>query len=136
MYIHMLPERELAPRFNNAGVPPWEDRAIRAGRPIARWFVVRVLEITPEVEAEDPAAVWREFDFVAGLLSDGRPHLCGERFGAADLTFAALAASLVLPAEYGVALPSPEELPAPMAGLVERARRHPAGGYALRVFGE
>jgi glutathione S-transferase len=134
MYIHMFPSRALALRFNNAGVPLWEDRAIRAGWPLARRFVGRVLEITPGVEAEDLAAVWEEFDFVAGLLADGRPHLYGERFGAADLTFAALAASLVLPAEYGVALPSPEDLPAPMARLVERARGHPAGGYALEVF--
>jgi glutathione S-transferase len=136
MYIHMFRSRALALRFNNAGVPFWEDRAIRVGWPFARRFVGRVLEITPGVEADDLAAVWGEFDFVAGVLSDGRPHLCGERFGAADLTFAALAAPLVLPAEYGVALPRPEELPAPMAELVEQARGHPAGRYALGVFGE
>ena len=68
----------------------------------------------PGIEVEDEAAVWREFDFVAELLADGREHLCGERFGAADLTFAALSASVVVPPVYGVPLPSPTScLPTP-----------------------
>lgn len=36
-----------------------------------------------------------------------------ERFSAADLTFASLAASLLMPPEYGVPLPQPDELPPP-----------------------
>src|ERR1700730_471678 len=34
MYVHMLADRELALRFNNQGVPRWEDRAIRYGWPL------------------------------------------------------------------------------------------------------
>jgi hypothetical protein len=33
MYVHMLAARRLALRFNNEGVPSWEDRAIRYGWP-------------------------------------------------------------------------------------------------------
>jgi len=134
MYIHMLAARELALRFNNEGVPSWEDRAIRYGWPLARRFVGRVLEIRPGIETEDEAAVWRELDYVAELLGDGRPHLCGGCFGAADLTFAALSASIIVPPEYGVLLPQPDVLPPRMAALVERAREHPAGRYALALF--
>jgi glutathione S-transferase len=136
MYIHMLAQPKLALRFNNQGVPHWEDRTIRLGWPLARGYVKRVLGIRPGSEAEDEAAVWREFDFVAELLSDGRSRLCGERFSAADLTFAALSASVLVPPEYGVPLPQPEVLPARMAALVERAREHPAGRYALTLFAE
>lgn len=136
MYVHMFPARELALRFNNEGVPPWEDRAIRFGWPLIRRLVERVLEIRPGIEVEDEAVVWRELDFVAELLADGRPHLCGERFGAADLTFAALAAAIVVPPEYGVPLPQPEILPPRMAELAARAREHPAGRYALALFAE
>jgi glutathione S-transferase len=32
-------------------------------------------------------------------LADGRPFICGETFTAADLTFASLAAPVVLPKE-------------------------------------
>jgi glutathione S-transferase len=136
MYIHMLAQRKLVLRFNNAGVPYWEDRAIRFGWPLAQRFVGRGLGIRPGIEAEDEAAVWRELDFVAELLADGRQHLCGERFGAADLTFAALSASIIVPPVYGVALPQPDVLPPRMAALVERAREHPAGRYALALFTE
>jgi len=134
MYVHMLADRRLALRFNNQGVPRWEDRAIRHGWPLAASFIRRALGIRPGVEAGDEAAVWREFDFVAGLLEDGRPHLCGDRFGASDLTFAALSAALIVPPEYGVRLPQPGQLPPATAALVRRAREHPAGRYALSLF--
>lgn len=136
MYVHMLSQRKLMLRYNNQGVPDWEDRAIRWGWPLAVRFVRHALELRPGIEVRDEAAVWRELDFVAGLLVDGRPYLCGERFGAADLTFAALSASVLVPPIYGVALPQPDVLPSPTAALVERARAHPAGRYALRLIAE
>ncbi|MEA2123856.1 MAG: glutathione S-transferase, partial [Solirubrobacteraceae bacterium] len=58
----------------------------------------------------------------------------GDRFTAADLTFAALAAPIVLPPEYGVPLPRLDELPAPMAAVVRELREHPAGKFALEMF--
>ena len=134
MYVHMLPEKELLLRFNNAGAPRWEDRVIRLGWPVAKRYAQWDLGIQRGIEAEDEDVVWREFDFVADLLADGRPYLCGERFGAADLTFAALAAASVVPPIYGTPLPQPDVLPAPTAALVERAREHPAGRYAMRMF--
>jgi glutathione S-transferase len=136
MYVHMLAERQLALRFNNQGVPRWEDRAIRYGWPLARRYVNHALGIRPGIELQDEAAVWSELDFVAGLRADGRPYLCGERFTAADLTFAALCAPLVVPPTYGIPLPQPEVLQPAMAALVQRARAHPAGRYALALFVE
>jgi glutathione S-transferase len=136
MYIHMITQRELALRFNNAGVPSWENGAIRYGWPLIVRFIRRELDIRPGVEADDEAAVWREFDHVAALLADGRPYLCGERFGAADLTFAALSASVLAPPSYGVPLPQPDALTPDTAALIERAREHPAGRYALGLFAE
>lgn len=136
MYVHMLAQRKLALRFNNQGVPSWEERTIRYGWPLIVRFVRRTLDVRPGIETDDEAAVWRELDYVAELLADGRPHLCGERFGAADLTFAAMSASVVLPPIYGVLLPQPEVLQSQTAALVERAREHPAGRYALAQFAE
>jgi glutathione S-transferase len=134
MYVHMLPNRELALAFNNEGVPSWEAGTIRYGWPLLVRFLRRELGIRPGVEVEDESAVWRELDFVAELLADGRPYLCGERFGAADLTFAALCAPMVVPPIYGVPLPQPEALPPRTAALVGRAREHPR--YALALVAE
>jgi glutathione S-transferase len=136
MYVHMLADPKLALSFNNAGVPGWEDRFIRYGWPVAQRYVKRVLDIRPGIEIEDEAAVFDELDYVAELLSDGRPYLCGEHFSAADLTFAALSASVVVPPDYGVPLPQPDVLSPRMAALVERAREHPAARYALKLYTE
>jgi glutathione S-transferase len=133
IYVHMFAQPDVALKYNNQGVPPWEDRVLRHGWPVMRYFVGRVLGISPGIEVSDEAAVWSEFDFVAELLADGRPHLLGERFTAADLTFAALSAAVLLPPVYGWRLPRPVELSSSTAALVGRAREHPAGAYALRL---
>jgi glutathione S-transferase len=136
MYVHMFGQRDLALEFNNQGVPGWEGRVLRWGwRPAAR-FVARELNIYPGVEAEDEPVIWREFDFVADRLADSESYLCGDRFSAADLTFAALAAPMILPANYGVPLPRPDVLAPAFAALISRAREHPAGQFALSMFAE
>jgi glutathione S-transferase len=136
IYVRMFEQTELMLRFNNQGVPRWEARALSWGLPLARRFLARALAITPGVEVADEATVWAEFDWVAELLADGRPFLLGERFSAADLTFASLAAPIVLPSVYGVALPPVEALDEPTAALVARGRAHPAGAFALRLTGQ
>ena len=92
--------------------------------------------MAPEHARRRRAARARRVRRVAERLEDGRPYLCGERFTAADLTFASLAASVVLPREYGVRLPDPAELPEPTARAVREFRAHPAGEYALELFRE
>ena len=134
MYVHMLSQRDLVERFNNQGVPAWEDRLLRAGFPLAVRWLNRSLGIRPGVEAKDEAIVWQEFDYVADLLSDGRPYLVNDSFGAADLTFASRCASVIVPPIYGVPLPQPDILAAPTAALVMRAREHPAGAFALGLY--
>jgi len=86
------------------------------------------------VQARDERVLWDEMDNVAELLSDGRPYLAGDAFGAADLTFASLAAAVIWPPGYGVALPDPDRVSPAAAALVRSAREHPAGGHALRMF--
>ena len=89
--------------------------------------------------------VWQELDFVGELLADGRPHLCGERFTAADLTFAALSAAVIAPPVYGVPLPQPDVMPpdtrdvresrpgAPRRALRARALRGPLATSQRRL---
>jgi glutathione S-transferase len=76
------------------------------------------------------------FAQVAQRLSDGRRYLLGDTFSAADLTFAALAAPVVVPPEYGVPLPSLDDIPPDAAALVRAYREAPAGRFALRLYAE
>jgi glutathione S-transferase len=134
IYAQMLPYKPLMLRFNNQGVPAWEARALAATWPVASYAARRVLRLRPTTIQDDGPRVRRAFDAVGERLADGRRHLCGDRFTAADLTFACLAAAVLLPPEYGVRLPQPAELPEPVAGAVRDFRAHPAGAYALRLF--
>jgi glutathione S-transferase len=76
------------------------------------------------------------FDDIAKRASEGRRYLLGDRFTAADLTFAALAAPMLSPPRYGPPLPPPEAMPQRLAREVERLRAHPAGAFANRLYNE
>jgi glutathione S-transferase len=136
MYYGLRGRRDLAIAYACTGIPDWQRRALPVVYPVAARVIDRVLDISPATAAESETVVQAVFDQVAERLDDGRPYLCGERFTAADLTFAALAASVLMPPEYGVPLPQPEELPAAMATKVRELREHPAGAHALKMFRE
>jgi glutathione S-transferase len=121
---------------NNQGVPAWEDRMLRTTFPVVSGYVKKALGVTSTTIADDEPRVWAAFDAIGERLADGRPYLFGERFTAADLTFAALASPAVCPPEYTVRLPQLEELPPQLADVIERFRLHPAGSFALRLFRE
>ena len=122
--------------FNNTGVPAWENRFIRMAWPLAKGWVEKALGVRPGVEVRDEEVVWEEFDFIAERLADGRRYLCGDRFTAADLTFAALSSAVTGPPQYGTPLPQPEVMKPETADLIQRARAHSAGEFALRMFAE
>jgi glutathione S-transferase len=136
MYNALHGRRDIAVKYGCTGVPAWQRRALPFAYPVVVRVIDRYLDVTPETAARSEATVRASFDAVAERLGDGRPYLCGERFSAADLTFASLAAPMLMPPEYGVPLPQPEELPAAMAATVRELREHPAGAYALKMFRE
>ncbi len=134
MYQQLRDRRDLALAYGCRGVPGWERAVLRFGYPAVIRVVARVLDVTPSTAERSEIEVRASFDQVAGRLSDGRRYLCGERFTAADLTFAALAAPVLLPEAYGVPLPRLQELPAGMRAVVDELRAHPAGEFGLRMF--
>jgi len=134
MYSHMLGQRRLMLKVNCQGVPSWERGLMTALWPLAVRWGKRELGIGPTSADDDEVRVRRAFDAVAERLADGRRYLCGDRFTAADLTFAALSAAVLVPPEYGLPLPQPEVLPAETASAVRAFRAHPAGAYALKLI--
>ena len=134
MYHRILERSDLVREYGVAGVPRWERLALPALLPLMRRLISRLLEVDDATAADSRERVRAVFEEVAERLSDGRSFLCGDAFTAADLTFAALAAAVLVPARYGVPLPQPELLPEPFAAEVRTLREHPAGRFALRLY--
>jgi glutathione S-transferase len=136
IYAHVLEHRRIGREYNLTGVPAWERRAFPLlFRPIGA-LIRRHLDIGPGAVPDARRSVLRTFDAIAARLGDGRRFLFGDAFTAGDLTFAALAAAVVLPPQYGTPLPQPPELPDALRQGVEEFRAHPAGAFALRLFAE
>src|SRR5262249_5394726 len=126
--------RDIAIAYACTGVPAWERRVLPVAYPLVTRVIDRYLGITPGAAARSEAEVRGIFDAVAERLADGRPYLCGDRFTAADLTFAAWAGAAATPPEYGARVPHPEACPRPLAAVVGEPRPPPAGAHALAMF--
>lgn len=68
------------------------------------------------------------------LLAQGHRYLLGERFTAADLTLACMMAPLILPGNYGIRLPDPEEMPQPAQAVVREFCATDTGVYVRGLF--
>ncbi|MEO6714649.1 MAG: glutathione S-transferase domain-containing protein, partial [Mycobacteriales bacterium] len=136
LYHEVFKDPKPLTPFNLTGVPGWERHIFPFVLRPAKLYINRYLDIDEATVAEALRRVGKEMDFVGELLSDGRRYLAGDRFTAADLTFAALSAPLTVPVQYGTPLPQPEDLPDRMAAPVRAWREHPAGQFALRMFAE
>jgi glutathione S-transferase len=71
---------------------------------------------------------------ISAWLADGRRYLVGDRFTAADLAVASLAAPLVCAPQYGGAMPPFDALPAKMRADIERLRADRAGAFVLEMY--
>jgi glutathione S-transferase len=136
LYYEVFKDARRFSSYNLASVPAWERRIFPFVLAPAKAVIRSRLDISAATAAESLRLVNQELDFVAGLLADGRHYLVGDRFSAADLTFAALSAPLVAPVQYGTQLPQPDVMPASMSKLVRAWREHPAGAFALRMFAQ
>lgn len=137
MYTYMLKNIPLLVNYSKRhGVPWYESKLLPLVFPLFKKVLHRVMGVTATSREDSEKTVNRVFDEVALKVQDGRPFLMGDRFSAADLTFASLSAGVLIPDDYGVVLPSLEELPDGMKEQVQIWRDHPAGQFALKMFRE
>ncbi|MCU0544848.1 MAG: glutathione S-transferase [Oscillatoriaceae cyanobacterium Prado104] len=98
--------------------------------------VRKLYSITAESAARSLAGIRDIFDRVDRILADGKPYLAGDKLSAADLTFAALAAPVLLPLEHPVLVSQIEELPVEMASVIKELQTTAAGSHALGLYRE
>ncbi len=135
-YGHLLPHTRLLTSLWSRGVPRMEAIIFQAIAPVTRRLIRAAYKITPDSAQRSLERVHGVFRHVEDLMSDGRRFLTGERFTAADLTFAALAAPALLPGECRAVQPTLDDLPAAMREEVLRLRNTVSGKFALRLFSQ
>lgn len=138
-YSYTLHNPKLAKSRFTYKVPFHEQVLFPFVFPLVSAKIRRLLNVTTETATLAHAQIAQIFEAVSNKLADGRTYLVGDRFSAADLTFAALSTATVRPPEYGdatLALSNLELLPHKMAEEVRAFREMPAGVFALRLWRE
>jgi glutathione S-transferase len=133
VYARVIDDPPMFTRLACVGLEGSRRRAFEALRPgvgglIRRYFRIddAALRRADEVVEEEMAA--------AQERRGGSLYLVGDRFTAADLTFAALAAPAVLPPQYGFGMPTVEELSPPLREVVDRYRPTESGAAVLEIY--
>lgn len=133
-YYHLLQHHELFMMSVLAGVGATERKLFRFVAPLVKKLMRLGMRINDAGAERSLEYIRGAFATVDELLADGRSYLVGGEFGAADLTFAALAAPVLLPENYGSPLPSPDEVPEDLLTQIEEFRATSAGAFGLRMY--
>jgi glutathione S-transferase len=133
-YSHLLAAPQLLLPCFSRGVTRLErlmaSSVVAAARPLIRRGY-RVDETTGRASLARAAKAMGQ---ISAWLADGRRYLVGDRFTAADLTVASLAAPLVCAPQYGGAMPPFDALPVEMCADIERLRADRAGAFVLEMY--
>lgn len=135
-YFYLLPNKKLCTNMVEQVTPAWQVTVMKLGYPLFAEIMKRGMNITPAGAERSFARVDQIFDQVDALLSDGREHLVGDHLTAADITFAALAAPILLPDEYCTTMPRGGEETSEIEAFVARYSARPAGQWALKLWRE
>jgi glutathione S-transferase len=134
-YSYVLTPQLLYPKWT-FGVPFWEKLLFPIIFPKVNPIVRERFGITETSAAESYREIEIVFDRVNNLLADGRKYLLGDKFSAIDITFAALAAPILQPAEQHIPPTPLTSLPTQMQADIHKCRATLAGEFGLRLYRE
>lgn len=136
LYAYLLSEPKLMTGLWSAGVPRLETYLVPLLFPVARSAIRRGYDAVPSRADSSYEKILAVFEKVENSLRDGRTFLVGERFSAADLTFAALSAPLLLPPECPAAMPSAAALSEELTSPLARFEQSAAGEFVRKLYRE
>ncbi len=133
-YFYQVKNRQAMRRGWCKNTPWYEQIGFTILFPLLSNLLQKRFEITAENAAKSLAEIQEVFDLVGQQLSDGRSYLVGDNFSAADLTFAALSAPILMPPEHFIKPQALSQLPSEMATVIQELQGTLAGSYALRLY--
>jgi len=133
-YFYLLDDRPGFTRTALARSGAIERAVFRLTRGGVVQVIRRGLKIDEAGARRSEERIETVFEEVDTHLARGQKYLVGSRFSAADLTFAALAAPVLIPAQYAWPLPALSETPEAYQKIVVRQRNRPAGVFGLRIY--
>lgn len=136
VYHEGLADAGLMRRVARNNVSAAEAALFSMAFPLVKQVITRALKVTPERAAASEVKAREVFDAIDRRRA-GRPFLVGDRLTAADITFACMAAPLLMPGPelgYAAILPTLDELGPRARALTEEMRAHPSGVFALELF--
>lgn len=135
-YFHLLAHRELAVRVMTKGVVGAEATLLPLLFPVVAFIMRSAMKIDAAGANRSLNTLTQVIWDVNQRLSDGRRYLCGDRFTAADLTFASLIYPVLWTPELTAGGPPLAELPAAYSQQIQAWRQTPAGAFGLRLYAE
>jgi glutathione S-transferase len=135
-YSYIMTEARLLQSLWCEGVPWFERWLFPVVFPWMRATVFQMYRINDASIVAAHKSIEQIFEMVGNRLADGRSYLVGDRFSAADLAFATLAAAVVMPPGYGVKLPEVSQLPDLMANGIRQFQATLAGKFVFRLYQE
>ena len=118
------------------GIVGVEATLLPLGFPVVAFIMRSAMKIDAEGANRSLNTLTQVIWDVNQRLADGRPYLCGDRFTAADLTFASLIYPVLWTPELTQGGPSLAELPAAFSQQVQAWRQTPAGAFGLRLYAQ
>lgn len=116
---------------------PWFHRGICwLLMPFLRIAIYFLYDLKARNISRSKACVDEVFADVENRLKDGRRYLFGDRFTAADLTFASLGYALVFPPNFGGYAGEWNDTPESFRNMVKEYRNTLAGKYIMRLYAE
>ena len=135
-YFHLLAHRERAIRVLTNGAAGLEATLLPLMFPVLTFIMRSSMKIDAEGANRSLNTLTQVIWDVNQRLADGRPYLCGDRFTAADLTFASLIYPVLWTPELTKTGPSVAELPAAFSQQIQAWRQTPAGAFGLRLYAQ
>jgi glutathione S-transferase len=134
-YFHALPHANELASLVAPGLTAFQRSVLPFATPFVAPLIRRKYKVGAAAAEQALATTRRVFADVGARL-DGRSYLVGDRFTAADLTFAAVSAPVILPEGHPAWGNDLSLVPAPLRDVIHELRATRAGGHVLAMYRE